>query len=89
MPMAVAFGAADWLNLAALQRYPKMKICLSESGIGWIPYLMERADYSHEQHHVWTHSNQYFGDEKPQRGSSSAISHLASLTMLTVCEISI
>ena len=65
MPMAVAFGAADWLNLAALQRYPKMKICLSESGIGWIPYLMERADYAHEQHHVWTHSNQYFGDEKP------------------------
>ena len=65
MPMAVAFGAADWLNLAALHRYPTMKVCLSESGIGWIPYLMERADYSHEQHHVWTHSNQYFGDMKP------------------------
>jgi predicted TIM-barrel fold metal-dependent hydrolase len=65
MPIAVAFGAADWLNLEALRRYPTMKICLSESGIGWIPYLMERADYSHEQHHVWTHSNQYFGNEKP------------------------
>jgi len=65
MPMAVAFGAADWLNLAALSRYPDMKICLSESGIGWIPYLMERADYSHYQHQVWTHSNQYFGDELP------------------------
>jgi predicted TIM-barrel fold metal-dependent hydrolase len=65
MPMAVAFGAADWMNLAALGRYPTMKICLSESGIGWIPYLMERADYAHEQHHVWTHSNQYFGDMKP------------------------
>lgn len=65
MPMAVAFGAADWLNLSALQRYPTMKICLSESGIGWIPYLMERADYSHQQHHVWTHSNQYFGTELP------------------------
>jgi len=65
MPMAVAFGAADWLNLAALHRYPTMRICLSESGIGWIPYLMERADYSHEQHHVWTHSKQYFGGLKP------------------------
>jgi predicted TIM-barrel fold metal-dependent hydrolase len=65
MPMAVAFGAADWLNLSALGRYPQMKVCLSESGIGWIPYLMERADYSHEQHKVWTHSNEYFGDEKP------------------------
>ncbi|MDE8654561.1 amidohydrolase family protein [Novosphingobium album (ex Liu et al. 2023)] len=65
MPMAVAFGAADWLNLSALHRYPTLKVALSESGIGWIPYLMERADYSHEQHHVWTHSNQYFGDMKP------------------------
>ena len=65
MPMAVAFGAADLLNLSALHRYPNLKLCLSESGIGWIPYLMERADYAHEQHHVWTHSNQYFGDMKP------------------------
>jgi len=65
MPMAVAFGAADWMNLSALHRYPDLKICLSESGIGWIPYLMERADYAHEQHHVWTHSNQYYGDMKP------------------------
>jgi predicted TIM-barrel fold metal-dependent hydrolase len=65
MPMAVAFGAADWMNLAALHRYPTMKIALSESGIGWIPYLTERADYSHEQHGPWTHSNTYFGDMKP------------------------
>ncbi|MBW8752610.1 MAG: amidohydrolase family protein, partial [Sphingomonadales bacterium] len=65
MPMAVAFGAADWLNLAALSRYPTMKIALSESGIGWIPYLTERADYSHEQHVAWTHSNTYFKGQKP------------------------
>ena len=26
---------------------------------------MERADYSHEQHHVWTHSNQYLEGMKP------------------------
>ena len=65
MPMAVAFGAADWMNMEALHRYTTMKIALSESGIGWIPYLLERADYAHEQHHVWTHSKQYFGDMKP------------------------
>ena len=59
MPMAVAFGAADWINLEALNRYPNMKICFSESGIGWIPYLLERADYSHAQHKAWTHSDQY------------------------------
>jgi predicted TIM-barrel fold metal-dependent hydrolase len=65
MPMAVAFGAADWMNLEALQRYPELKICFSESGIGWIPYLLERADYAHEQHHVWTHSDQYLKGLKP------------------------
>lgn len=65
MPMAVAFGAADWINLEALHRYPDLKICFSESGIGWIPYLLERADYSHAQHNAWTHSKQYLGDMKP------------------------
>ncbi len=65
MPMAVAFGAADWLNLAALHRYPTMKIALSESGIGWIPYLLERADYANEQHHAWTHSDTYLDGMKP------------------------
>ncbi|CAN7543220.1 amidohydrolase family protein [Phenylobacterium sp. LjRoot219] len=65
MPMAVAFGTADWMNLAALNRYPNLKIALSESGIGWIPYLLERADYSHEQHKAWTHSESYLKGLKP------------------------
>lgn len=65
MPMAVGFGAADWIHLEALHRYPNLQIMLSESGIGWIPYLLERADYSNEQHHAWTHSKQYLGDMKP------------------------
>ena len=26
---------------------------------------MERADFSHQQHHAWTHSNQYMGKLKP------------------------
>jgi predicted TIM-barrel fold metal-dependent hydrolase len=63
MPMSIAVGAADWLQLAALQRYPAMKIMLSESGIGWIPYFMERADFSHWRHKAWTHSE--FGGKKP------------------------
>lgn len=63
MPMSIATGAADWLNLQALQRYPTMKIALSEGGIGWIPYFLERADFSHERHKAWTHSP--FGNMKP------------------------
>jgi predicted TIM-barrel fold metal-dependent hydrolase len=65
MPMSIAIGAADWLNLAALQRYPDLKVALAEGSIGWIPYFMERADFSHQQHHAWTHSNNYLGKKKP------------------------
>lgn len=63
MPMASAVGAADWLHLRALQQYPDMKIAMSESGLGWIPYFMERADYSHSRHKAWTHCS--FDGRKP------------------------
>ncbi|GIX30213.1 MAG: amidohydrolase [Porticoccaceae bacterium] len=64
MPMSSAVGAADWLNLEALHRYP-LKICLSECGIGWVPYFMERADFSHSRHKFWTHSDQRFRGRRP------------------------
>lgn len=65
MPMSIAVGAADWLNLSALHRYPNLRIALSEGSIGWVPYFMERADFSHQQHQAWTHSNLYLGEKKP------------------------
>ena len=63
MPMSIVVGAADWLHLEALERYPSMKIALSEGGIGWIPYFLERSDFSHERHKAWTHSR--FEGTKP------------------------
>ncbi len=63
MPASSMVGAADWLNLSALERYPSMKICLSECGLGWIPYFMERADFSHSRHKAWTNSD--FQGQKP------------------------
>jgi predicted TIM-barrel fold metal-dependent hydrolase len=65
MPMSISVGAADWLHLEALHRYPDMKIALSEGGIGWVPYFMERADFSHWRHKTWTHSDMAFGELKP------------------------
>ncbi len=55
-------GAADWVHLEALDRYP-LKIALSEGGIGWVPYFLERADFSHQQHKAWTRS--HLRDRKP------------------------
>jgi len=56
MPISIVVGAADWLHLEALERYPTLKIALSEGGIGWIPYFLERSNFSHERHKAWTHS---------------------------------
>ena len=63
MPLSIAVGASDWLHLPALQQYPRMRIALAEGSIGWIPYFLERADFSHERHKAWTHS--HFGDSRP------------------------
>ena len=65
MPISIVVGAADWLHLPALKRYPSMKIALSEGSIGWVPYFLERSDFSHERHKAWTHSEFNFKGEKP------------------------
>lgn len=41
---------ADLIFSGMLQRHPKLKFMLSEGGIGWIPYLLERMDYTWERH---------------------------------------
>lgn len=57
MPMSISNAAADWLWAPMWKKYPKLKMALSEGGIGWIPYFLERADFTHEHHHEWTHSS--------------------------------
>lgn len=34
----------DWLLSGTLERFPALKIVYAESQIGWMPYLLERAD---------------------------------------------
>ena len=63
MPISIVNSAADWLFLKALQTYPTLKISLSEGGIGWIPYFLERADFTYEHHRAWTYAD--FGKKKP------------------------
>jgi predicted TIM-barrel fold metal-dependent hydrolase len=37
-------AAADWLMSDVLERFPGLRVILSEGGAGWIPYLLERAE---------------------------------------------
>jgi predicted TIM-barrel fold metal-dependent hydrolase len=41
---------SDLLFSGVLQRHPNLRIVLAEGGIGWIPYIVERCDYTWERH---------------------------------------
>ena len=62
-PMSIASCAADLVWSQVLRRYPTIKFALSEGGIGWIPYFLDRVDYVFKHHHQWT--NQDFGGKLP------------------------
>jgi predicted TIM-barrel fold metal-dependent hydrolase len=36
------------------RRFPTIKFALSEGGIGWVPFALERADRSWERHRFWS-----------------------------------
>lgn len=63
MPISIANSAADWTFATFWQRYPDLRMALSEGGIGWIPYFLERADFTYEHHHEWTFTN--FDGKRP------------------------
>lgn len=46
--------AADLVWAPAFQKFPGLKVALAEGGIGWIPYFLERVDYTYEHHKAWT-----------------------------------
>jgi Amidohydrolase len=64
-PMNVVQAAADLLWSPVLRKFPDLRIALSEGGIGWIPYLLERVDYVYEHHRAWT--GQDFGSLLPSQ----------------------
>jgi hypothetical protein len=49
--------ASDVIFSPMLQRFPDLKIALSEGGIGWIPFFLERCKWIHERHSVWAHDD--------------------------------
>jgi predicted TIM-barrel fold metal-dependent hydrolase len=46
-----------------LRRFPDLTFALSEGGIGWVPYFLERVDRVYRMHSAWTHQD--FGDKLP------------------------
>jgi predicted TIM-barrel fold metal-dependent hydrolase len=62
-PMNICQAAADLLWSRVFTTFPDIKFALSEGGIGWIPYFLDRLDRTYDMHHLWT--GQDFGDQMP------------------------
>jgi predicted TIM-barrel fold metal-dependent hydrolase len=62
-PLNSTLACADLLWSRVLKEFPDLRIALSEGGIGWVPWFLERADYVYAHHRAWTHQD--FGDQLP------------------------
>jgi predicted TIM-barrel fold metal-dependent hydrolase len=56
------YAAADLIFSPVFHRHPRLKVALAEGGVGWVPYLLERADYVWDRHRWYQNVNQ---DVKP------------------------
>jgi len=63
VPTTLQHTAVDIVWSGVFGRYPSLKWALSEGGIGWVPYILERMDYTYKRHSCWTGSN--FGGKLP------------------------
>jgi predicted TIM-barrel fold metal-dependent hydrolase len=45
--------ATEWIFSQVFHKFPNLKVALSEGGIGWIPYMKERLDYTFYRQRHW------------------------------------
>lgn len=60
-PVNAQITLTDLLFSAIPHRFPTIKIAMSEGGIGWVPFALERADRTWEKHRYWAE----LGDPNP------------------------
>ena len=57
-PVNALVATADYLWAGIPSRFPRLKICLAESGVDWVPMLLNRMDYvmdhSASRESAWT-----------------------------------
>jgi predicted TIM-barrel fold metal-dependent hydrolase len=62
-PMNAYLALNDLMWTPIFRKFPGVRVAMSEGGIGWIPYALERMDYVFEHHHAWTGAD--FGGRRP------------------------
>ncbi len=53
-PVNLIEAATDVLWSPIFRKFPTLRVALSEGGIGWIPYFLERVDYIYRHTQHWT-----------------------------------
>jgi predicted TIM-barrel fold metal-dependent hydrolase len=62
-PMNIVAAAADLAWSPVLRTFPRLKIALSEGGVGWLPYFLDKLDLVYRKQSGWT--GQDYGDHLP------------------------
>lgn len=62
-PIGSFEAASDLVWSKLFIRFPHLKVALSEGGIGWVPYFLERIDYLYNHTRHW--SGMELGKHKP------------------------
>lgn len=58
----------SWLFSGMFQRFPNLKIALSEGEIGWMPYFLERAEQVLDKQRHWVKRGMNWGDHAGSQG---------------------
>lgn len=59
-----AITAQDLLFGGVFQKFPDLRVALSEGGIGWVPFYLDRID-RHWKNQTWLHGGEEFGGMLP------------------------
>ncbi|ONH25667.1 amidohydrolase family protein [Pseudofrankia asymbiotica] len=66
--MRTSGAMLSWLFSGMFQRYPNLKIALSEGEIGWMPYYLERAEQVLDKQRYWVKRGAKFMDHGGSAG---------------------
>jgi predicted TIM-barrel fold metal-dependent hydrolase len=69
-PISLAFCFTDWIFSGILPRFPNLKLLMSEGGIGWIPYMIERCESIYRTQE-WTRTQDFRYDLGSGAGSAT------------------
>ena len=64
-PVNAIIAASEWLWSGVPLRFPRLAIAMSEGGLGWVPMLLDRADYVLSHSASGTESTSWPSELKP------------------------